>query len=866
MKNFLWVFFLILSLSIIGCDKPSENKQNIQKPTAELIANPGLAKKSSINSVVLLNGSGSNNIDEKPLNFKWSFASKPIDSKSTLTDSGTQNPSFVPDKSGEYIVNLVVTADGHVSEPQTVIVTAYEPIAIIAGEDRVTTGIEMVLDGTKSEYGGNEELHFDWALTKLPDNSVSALTDTSTANPIFIPDVDGIYEISLRVNNGIVQSKIQTITILSTTKPIASAGQDMTVSVGLVVELDGTKSSSSNNFGITYQWKLLDRPLNSFASLSDSTSVTPTFVPDKAGDYIINLIINDSIQDSIEDKVSIAAQLPIADAGSNLQVSTQSKVTLDGSKSDDASNLHLTLNWELVELPEGSTAALSDSSAIKPDFVPDVDGDYVFRLTVNNGVVDSEESIIVITASSPNANAGKDIKTNTGNAVTLDGSQSTDGAGLGLTYKWTMINKPVESKATLVEPTTIKPSFIADINGDYEIELVVNNGYLDSATDTVVVNSTTAPVADAGEDRLVSVNQEIELDGSRSSNINDAELIYRWDIISAPENSNIALSSNSIINPTFTPDTEGEYKFGLVVNNLVEDSQKDTLSITTKLPIADPGPAYNVTPETTVTLNGNNSIDFDDTKSKLTYLWSLTKPDISSTSLSDVTLASPNISIDEVGKYEACLIVNNSFVESEKKCVELNGRLSVGNSSGIYSTDFEDVTLNNNWSITNGVWQIGKPESGPNVSYVGNGVAATTLGGKFPDGTSSLLVSPQVSLPILASGEIVSFKFQHWFDFSSCTTFCLGLNYGSATDYGRVQISTQNADESWSDWIDLASHSKGSSGGWSAANLDLTSHSGKNVKIGFYLENQIFTGGFCSGCTTVSDGWYIDEVIIDKSN
>lgn len=82
----------------------------------------------------------------------------------------------------------------------------------------------------------------------------------------------------------------------------------------------------------------------------------------------------------------------------------------------------------------------------------------------------------------PVANAGADLTGFTGSAITLDGSGSSDPNGDPLTYKWT-----APPSVTLANPSSAKPSFTVADAGQYTFTLVVNDGSLDSAADSVVV-------------------------------------------------------------------------------------------------------------------------------------------------------------------------------------------------------------------------------------------------------------------------------------------------------------------------------------------------------------------------------------------
>jgi hypothetical protein len=93
----------------------------------------------------------------------------------------------------------------------------------------------------------------------------------------------------------------------------------------------------------------------------------------------------------------------------------------------------------------------------------------------------------------PTANAGPDQTVTEGDVVTLTGAGSSDVNGDPLTYAWTLATKPGGSTAALTGATTVSPTFTADVVGVYSISLVVNDGTVNSAPDTVTVTAEAAP-------------------------------------------------------------------------------------------------------------------------------------------------------------------------------------------------------------------------------------------------------------------------------------------------------------------------------------------------------------------------------------
>lgn len=72
---------------------------------------------------------------------------------------------------------------------------------------------------------------------------------------------------------------------------IANAGTDQAVTIGDTVNLDGS-GSSTYEFSVTYLWRFTEKPASSQATLLNTTTLKPSFVPDVAGTYQIELEIS----------------------------------------------------------------------------------------------------------------------------------------------------------------------------------------------------------------------------------------------------------------------------------------------------------------------------------------------------------------------------------------------------------------------------------------------------------------------------------------------------------------------------------------------------------------------------------------------
>ena len=102
--------------------------------------------------------------------------------------------------------------------------------------------------------------------------------------------------------------------------------------------------------------------------------------------------------------------------------------------------------------------------------------------------------IVATINSQPTADAGPDLATTQGTSVLLDGTWSNDLDNDPLTFYWTIVSQPAGGNASLTDPEATQPGFIAGLPGDYEIELIVNDGQVISLGDSVQVTVSSAVI------------------------------------------------------------------------------------------------------------------------------------------------------------------------------------------------------------------------------------------------------------------------------------------------------------------------------------------------------------------------------------
>jgi len=273
-----------------------------------------------------------------------------------------------------------------------------------AGPDQTVPRNTLVtLDGSGSNDPDTDPFTFDWSITNQPAGSTATLTNPTSVNPTFTPDINGTYTIELIVNDGTENSDPDTVVITAVnTQPVANAGPDQTVSKGVTVQLDGSASSDANSDPLTFAWSLTQQPASSTSILSDPSLVNPTFVADREGTYVAQLIVDDGTVQSAPDTVTITVvnDPPVLDPVGNQTVNLGQRLTFNLTGTDPNGD-PLTFSATPLPLPANMTLNASNGEVtFKPDATQA--GDHVFTMIVSDGVLtDSETVTITVQAEQP---------------------------------------------------------------------------------------------------------------------------------------------------------------------------------------------------------------------------------------------------------------------------------------------------------------------------------------------------------------------------------------------------------------------------------------------------------------------------------
>jgi hypothetical protein len=479
------------------------------------VANAGIDRSVRIGETAVLDGSASSDVNGDALTYAWSVTGRPSGSAATVADATQPVAHFVPDLAGDYTLSLVVNDGVLASALATVRVTAVAsgsnraPTAVAGIDQNVSLGTVVTLDGSASSDPDGDLVTYVWTLASKPANSGAVIVDASSPRASLTPDQAGTYIASLVVIDSLNaksdpdQVVVTVNPVNKNNAPVAVAGPDQNVLVGATVELDGSGSVDADGDLLTYSWSITSKPAGSTAQLSyidgGADDPAPTFVADVPGVYVIGLVVGDGKTFSSQASVTVTAALgnvaPVANAGDDVSTVVGKTVNLSGALSSDANvGDTLTYAWTLVSRPAGSVAAPVNPSNMTATLTPDVAGLYVVELVVSDGMLSSVPDSVVVTAGDPNVNLAPVAKAGPrqrgvgiGKTVTLDGSKSYDPNGTAVTYAWKFKSKPKKSTATLQGATTVAPTFVPDVRGNYVVQLVVSDGQLTSVASTVMI-------------------------------------------------------------------------------------------------------------------------------------------------------------------------------------------------------------------------------------------------------------------------------------------------------------------------------------------------------------------------------------------
>ncbi len=668
--------------------------------------------------------------------WRWTLVQKPQGSAAALDHDSTAETSFSPDRAGQYLVRVQLTnalgLTTHADDPkaQVPIVAgpcgANPPVVTAVDFSPANPGVgsEVLLSSevtdadTEPPCSLHRHLSYSWRLSSLPPGSHVALSGADWPTTSFRPDVSGDYVVELVVHDdaGHVSTPARrTIFVLACGAgvPSATVVAPATAFVGEPVPLEAPVADPDADpcgMPITYAfaWSLAV-PGGSHAHLDDPARPAPSFVPDIPGTYRASVVVTAST--GLKSSPALAAVLvgacgslaPIATiespagAASGVPVRLQANVT-------DANDACVTVApfsyaWTFASRPAGSRASLSGADSegvspqVAPSFVPDLPGDYQVNLVVRDQAgLESLPATATVTVAACTAPLSATIvapaSAVSGTPTVFEATVADPNApGPGSTctrpvspysYSWRLVGEPAGSRATLENPIAAAPTLVPDVDGTYEVELVVTDAAGNRsppARAQLSVQSCRAPLsvdahaaATAGTGSPVALSATVDDPNAPSPGGCAAAVTpysYQWALVAKPAGSLAQLNDPTASNPSFVADQPGTYVARVVITDAAgnrgapADATVDVEDCTAPLQVTANAPAGVATGQAaalSVLVDDPNAPSASNQCSgpvaPYSYQWSMiARPPGSRAALDSQVAASPSFTPDLEGTY-----------------------------------------------------------------------------------------------------------------------------------------------------------------------------------------------------------------------
>ncbi|MBI4650759.1 tandem-95 repeat protein [Candidatus Desantisbacteria bacterium] len=522
-------------------------------------------------------------------------------------DNTNRNLKYATNKSGSWGTSTVDSNNGYYAEYTSIVVDLNNMVHIsyndffnadlIYATNESGSWITTIVDNTwitgiKSSISidKNNKIHISYCASDYLKYATKNSELWSTADVDKI-GYNGYTSIAIDSNNRIYISyfdlsnyNLKYATKEANIPPIANAGTDQNVNVGTKVILNGSSSNDPNGDNITYLWTQIS---GANITLSNSSSVSPTFSPNSADIYIFQLIVNDGKTNSSPDTVTITVNTipnnsPVAN-NDNIITNEDTATIINALSNDTDADGDTLVITGITQGTKGVAVNNNDGGTVTYTPIPNLNGADSFTYIISDGKGGYDTGIVQVTITAindiPVANSGADQTVNIGMPATLNGANSTDPDGDILTYAWTQVSG---TNVTLSNPNSVSPVFTSDSAGSYEFQLIVNDGQTNSAPDKVMITVNNIsiinnpPTANAGKDQTVKIGTQVTLDGSASNDPDKDTITYSWTQTSGPT---VTLSNLNTVSSTFTPGSAGTYEFQLIVNDGQVNSTPDTVTI-----------------------------------------------------------------------------------------------------------------------------------------------------------------------------------------------------------------------------------------------------------------------------------------------
>lgn len=148
-------------------------------PVEVLTAKAGADQNTDVQQTVLLDGSASASNLDKPINYSWQITKKPVGSNASILNNTDPKPSFIPDMTGDYELELTISnASGQSKDVVIIHVSASQPLVLGESIDAETVLADRISDPTLPDYFVNKDIRVNAQLTVEPGVMIQFKRDT----------------------------------------------------------------------------------------------------------------------------------------------------------------------------------------------------------------------------------------------------------------------------------------------------------------------------------------------------------------------------------------------------------------------------------------------------------------------------------------------------------------------------------------------------------------------------------------------------------------------------------------------------------------------------------------------------------------
>lgn len=262
----------------------------------------------------------------------------------------------------------------------------------------------------------------------------------------------------------------------------------------------------------------------------------------------------------------ITYTVPVSYAGEDQTVDVGTLVTLDGSGSTDSDGDPLTYDWVFITTPSGSEVILNDSASVAPTFTPDLAGEYVLGLTVNDGTENSTQDTVTITAEPLLVSVAADFHTPAPIVDILSHSRVVD---------WQLLSQGVAdlTRFSFGVSTSSDVFILDDDNHEINPSLAISPGVIaaQSSTDEILLRSMFKFIInDDGTFRIVSTKHSNYV----IDTADDSDNIILRDYRSGHRDGNTAAYLGFVISGTspVTMTASSRWQYDATTDSFVQDS------------------------------------------------------------------------------------------------------------------------------------------------------------------------------------------------------------------------------------------------------------------------------------------------------